>query len=309
MTTATQTNPTNFAGQLRQQTAAVKLKHRKLGVRKALSAVQRELAADVFHAERDAISAAKKLLNTKHEAYRKVTGVRRLATDYWRMLTVAYPEPGVRLIRRDRVDEFNLRMNGFREELDTAVAELEAVYEEMRAEARARLGDLFSSDDYPYSLRDEFGLAWEFPPIDPPAYLKALNPALYEAEQARIAARFDEAVRMAEEAFAVELADLVAHLCDRLSGGDDGKPKVFRDTAVENLQGFFQRFGELNIRSNAELDKLVEQAQQAVAGATPELLRKDQTLRQTVQENLAAVREEMDKLMVERPRRLIDLEE
>jgi len=53
-----------------------------------------------------------------------------------------------------------------------------------------------------------------------------------------VAARFEEAVRLAEQAFASELADLVDHLAERLSPGADGRPKVFRDSAIANFSEF-----------------------------------------------------------------------
>ena len=66
----------------------------------------------------------------------------------------------------------------------------------------------------------------------------ALCPQLYEQERARVAARFEEAVRLAEQAFLDEFARLVAHLTERITGADDdGTAKVFRDSAVDNLVG------------------------------------------------------------------------
>ena len=41
------------------------------------------------------------------------------------------------------------------------------------------------------------------------------------------------------------------------AGSDDGKPKIFRDSAVTNLTEFFARFRDLNIGSSTELDRLV----------------------------------------------------
>jgi hypothetical protein len=66
--------------------------------------------------------------------------------------------------------------------------------------------------------------------------------------------RFESAVELAEQAFATELQRLTAHLAERLTGLHDGQPKVFRDSAVENLREFFERFRRLNIRSSPELD-------------------------------------------------------
>ena len=75
-----------------------------------------------------------------------------------------------------------------------------------------------------------FSIEFDFPSVEAPQYLQQLNPQLYEEECRRVQQRFDEAVKLAEEAFVAELAKLVSHLTERLSGQDDGKPKTFRDT-------------------------------------------------------------------------------
>jgi hypothetical protein len=121
-----------------------------------------------------------------------------------------------------------------------------------------------------------------------------------------VAARFDEAVQLAEQAFLEEFARLVSHLCDRIGGvGEDGQPRVFRDTAVDNLSEFFGRFRELNVRSNEQLDELVERAQRAVRGVAAQDLRESGDLRQRVAAQLSGVQSSLDALLVERPRRRI----
>ena len=137
-------------------------------------------------------------------------------------------------------------------------------------------------------------MSWDFPSVEPPAYLLQLNPALYE-----------QAVQLAEEAFTSELAKLVSHLTERLTGQDDGKPKVFRDSAVENLREFFDRFRLLNVRSSQQLDELVDQARRAVNGIDPQDLRKSESLREHVASQLVTVQGTLDGLMVDRPRRNI----
>jgi hypothetical protein len=96
-----------------------------------------------------------------------------------------------------------------------------------------------------------------------------------------------------------------AHLTERLSGDEDGKPKVFRDSAVANLTEFFERFRHLNVGSSEQLDQLVSQAQQVVRGVLPQQLRDDQTLRQRVATQLSGVQSVLDGLLVDRPRRNI----
>lgn len=117
--------------------------------------------------------------------------------------------------------------------------------------------------------------------------------------------RFDEAVQLAEAAFTEEIAKLVEHLSERLNGEVDGKAKVFRDTAVTNLTEFFERFRSLNVRSNEQLDDLVQRAQNVLQGVEPQQLRDNSSLRQRLVTQLASVQSSLDGLMVDRPRRNI----
>jgi hypothetical protein len=286
--------------------AAVRLGFTWLGVRKTLTSEQKEQAAESFGAEGQFLSAAKKLLDTRHPAYKTVTSVRNRAISYWRGVTLPYPEAGLRLIRQDRVASFDSHMSQFRDELDEAVEQLDGDYPELKAQARERLGRLYDPVDYPPQLRGLFELEWSFPSVEPPSYLMQLKPELYEQERARVAARFEEAVQLAEQAFADELLKLVAHLGERLSGGTGkGKPKVFRDSAVTNLREFFTRFRELSVRSSPELDELVERAGKLIGDVDPDDLRDSAPLRQRITSQLVGVQSSLDSLLVDRPRRRI----
>src|SRR3954447_18162748 len=258
---ASPTETTTPAQRLRATMAAVRLSFTWLGTTKTLSPEQRAQAAEAFDAEAQSLSAGKKLLDVRHPAFRAVTAVRGKIGSYWKGLSLPYPEPGVRLIKQDRVGEFVAQMADFKVELDDAVGNLDRHYGELKRAAADRLGSLFNPADYPESLVGLFDVQWDFPSFEPPDYLRLLCPAVFEAERARVASRFDEAVQLAESAFLEEFARLVSHLCERITGPDeDGGPRVFRDSAVDNLSEFFGRFRELNVRSNEQLDELVERA-------------------------------------------------
>jgi hypothetical protein len=297
--------PAPPAERLRLTTAAVRVSFTWLGVRKSLNPEQKSLAADTFGAEGEYLSARKKLLDTKHPAYKAVTAVRGRVLAYWRGLTLPFPEPGVRLLRQEEVPAFDAQLTAFRGQLEQAVALLDDRYAELQAAARRRLGSLYDPADYPPRLAGLFGLDWDFPGVEPPDYLLHLSPALFEQERARVAGRFEEAVQLAEQAFIGELAKLVSHLTERLTGSGGGEPKVFRDSAVTNLVEFFDRFRQLNVRSSAQLDGLVAQARQVVRGVWPQDLRRDGGLRQHVATHLSQVQAALDGLMVDRPRRRI----
>ena len=96
---------------------------------------------------------------------------------------------------------------------------------------------------------------------------------------------------------------LVTHLTERISGTEDGKPKVFRDTVVSKLTEFFERFRRLNVRSNEQLNSLVSQVEDLVSGVQPQSLRENRVLRQSVAVELSQLQPVFDGLMVDRPRR------
>lgn len=309
MTTMTQPIPTlsteSPAERLRTTMAAARVSFTWLGVRKSLSAIQKDQAAVPFGAEGKFLSAGKKLLDTAHPAFRAVTGIRSRAVTFWKERSLPFPEPGIRLIRQDDVREFDLQMGEFRRELDSAVVELDRHYEDLRLAARVRLGELFDPSDYPETLVGLFGIEHDFPSVEPPPYLQQLSPDLYHQECRRVSARFDEAVRLAEQAFVEELARLIDHITERLTGQEDGRPKVFRDTAVTNLTEFFERFRSLSVRSNEQLDELVRTAQRIVRNVQPQDLRDSRWLRSDVANRMAAVQAGLDQMMVDRPRRNI----
>jgi hypothetical protein len=303
-TPVNQTSP-NSAQRLRTTMAAVRLAFTWLGVRKTLAPEQRTTAARAFHADRELLSASKLILDTKNAAYRNVARVRSEASGYWRAETLPFPEAGLRLLPQAKLPAFDSRMAQYRQELRHAASELAGQYDQIKSEAERRLGTLFNASDYPTTLDGLFDLEVTYPAIEPPAYLVSLHPEVYQQEQARVRERFENAVELAEQAFATELQRLTAHLAERLTGLHDGQPKVFRDSAVENLQEFFERFRRLNIRSSPELDTLVEEAQQVITGIEPQQLRDSVRLRQMVARDFEQIQASVGEMLVDRPRRNI----
>ena len=293
------------ARRLRTTMAAVRLAFTWFGTRKTLTQEQTCQAADTFGAQTQYVSAHKKLLDTSHPAFKAVTSVRGRAIAFWKGITLPFPEPGIRLIRQDDLAPFRGQLTTFQAELAEAVEQLSDHYRELKSAAQQRLGRLYNVADYPATVTGLFAISYDFPSVEPPEYLRRLNPALYEEESARVANRFDDAVRLAEEAFIEELSKLVSHLTERLSGNEDGKPKIFRDSVVENLHDFFERFRHLNVRSSEQLDDLVNQVQQLTAGVEPKALRDSQLLRQQIATQLSGVQSVLDGLLVDRPRRAL----
>lgn len=304
-TTQDTTNEPDVVSRVRNNFIACRIKFKWLGTSKSLTSDQKSQAAESFGAEGAAISAAKRLIDTKHESYRTLTSIKIQINRFWRDSSLPYPESGIRLIRNEAVDEFNSTLLGLKSQLEVAVVDLDSHFWDLKDAARIRLGSLFDQGDYPSSLSNEFEVAWDFPSVDAPDYLRQLSPDIYRRECERVRSQFCEAVEMAEQMFQEQLAELVEHLIERLSADDSGKQKTFRDSTITNLDDFFSKFRQLNIGSNEELNQLVEQAQSVVRGVEPQRLRDNDGLRQRIANQMSAVQARLDGMMIDRPRRNI----
>src|SRR3954471_1829834 len=159
---------TTPAQRLRATMAAVRVAFRWMGTQKSLSAEQKARAAEAFDAEGPFLSAAKRLLDTRHPAFRAVTAVRGKIDSYWKGISLPFPEPGVRLIKQEKLNEFARTLDDLKVELADAVTELDRRYAELKAAAADRLGSLFNAADYPETLVGLFDVAYDFPSVEPP---------------------------------------------------------------------------------------------------------------------------------------------
>jgi hypothetical protein len=290
---------------LAQLTTAVKVSFRWLGTRKTLTPEQRSRASQPFNAEKEFLSASQKLFDTRHPIYQKLTKLKGEIIAYWRMNTLPFTELGVRLIPRQQVDVFESVMMGYKETFALAVAELDAQFDELKTLARTRLGTLYNEANYPTDVAEHFGFEWAFPNVDPPSYLMELSPAVYEQERQKAASQMQEAVTLAQRAFAKEFKELVDFLQERLTPGEDGKKKVFRDSAVGNLAEFFDRFAKMNILGFEDIDKLVAEGRKLLEGIGPQDIRDLPGLGKDIATGLAGIGDQLAKMIIAKPRRKI----
>lgn len=298
------------AARLRAEAVGVKLERSQFGASRKVSSEQKERIAGLFGADSSQLSAGKKLLNKRNEAYKLVTSLLGQARELWLNSSLPYPEDGVRLIRRDRVERFSEQMEDIRSQLLTAAQALQEVYvSELIPEARERLGDLYNSADYPANIASEFDIGVSFPNVDPPEYLRQISPQLYEQERQRIQARFEESIALAEQNFAAELSKVVEQIIERMTPAADGSQKVFKESSIENVKELLGRFKSLDIGSNQALTDLMGQAELAMQGVDVKNLRKDVHARQSIKQAMEGLSRQLDGLMIDRPKRKITLED
>src|SRR5437763_13580089 len=88
------------ADNLRANMAAVRVSFTWLGTRKSLTPAQRAEAAQPFDAQGEYVSAGKKLLETRHPAFKAVTSIKTKTASIWKTRSLPFPQPGVRRIKR-----------------------------------------------------------------------------------------------------------------------------------------------------------------------------------------------------------------
>lgn len=311
MSTAVETPAAaNFGEQLRQQTTGCRLTINQLSTRLKMDKPHLQRVADLFSADPKSLSGSRKVISRKIDTVAAVFRLLGEVRHYVNQRTVPYPEVhGMRLVKTANIDKMVAYVNTRREELGGLLADLDADWESVKAEARERLQELYSEADYCTQPSMWFGVYISFPAIEPDRRLMQLNPEVYAAEQARIAAQFESAVKQAEAAAAATLQQLLTQFLERLKPGEDGEKKTLRASTLDKLREFSSVFAETSIGSNAELEAIVAQVEALSSGVEIGELRKaGPEERGEVAESLSSVLSSLDQLIEAMPVRQIDLD-
>ncbi|MFM7035416.1 MAG: hypothetical protein ACKOYJ_09610 [Planctomycetia bacterium] len=144
---------------------------------------QREIQQPVMQQER---SAANRLRAP-------MAAVRSETSGYGRTVTLPFPEAGIRMLPQSSLSTFASTIQTYRDRLQEAARELSSQYDQIKSEAQRRLGTLFNASDYPSTVDGLFDMEWSVVPVEPPQYLVALSPEVFQAEQARVRERCESA--------------------------------------------------------------------------------------------------------------------
>jgi hypothetical protein len=185
---------------------------------------------------------------------------------------------GFQLAGLRAVGEIEERMKKAQSELAALVDAFIAVYPLKIDEAKVALGSQFNQADYPSAdvLRQMFDIEWNWVNFTTPEELPA---ELREAEQAKMKKKFDDAGEQITEALRLGFQELIKHAAEKLQPSEDGKPRVWRDSMIGNIQEFIDTFQNRNITNDVELELLTAKAQEIMIGIDPKQLRKDEDVR------------------------------
>jgi hypothetical protein len=180
-----------------------------------------------------------------------------------------------------------------------------SVYETRVLEAQGPLGAAWDPSNYRKNARNTFRMEWRWLTMDVPGRLKEISAAVFEQEREKAAAMWADALDSARQLLRENMRDLVGHMVDRLTPGADGKPNVFRNSMLANINGFLDTFGSRNITDDAELQELVTNARKLLSGVEPADLRENGSTRKFVQQQFQAIQLTLDGMIGAKPQRRI----
>lgn len=216
---------------------------------------------------------------------------------------------GVFLLPLGLVERVDLRLEELHTERSALVETFLATYPDLVTAARAQLRGLFNPDDYPEvsSMGAAFSFSWRYVSFRVPETLAAIDRSIFAREREKASRQWSEAAGIIQNLLRANMAELVSHMTDRLTPASDGKPKVFRNTAVSNLTEFLKTFEARNVTDDRELTAIVDRARQLLDGVEPENLRRSDDIRETVRSGFAEINRSLDSMITNRPARRIVL--
>jgi cell division septum initiation protein DivIVA len=261
-------------------------------------------------ADRDLINVQKTLIDADElRAIQSLDGETR--RELYNLCLPSMFREGVYLTPIELIERVEDKLQKYAKQREVLLDKLIAVYPQRLKEAEERLRTLFNPADYPSAsrLRGQFTVDWQYVQFGTPTKLKSISSEMFQREREKAEAKWAEATVEVQQVLRAAMAELVNHMADRLSGKEDGKKKVFRNTLVSNMKEFLDTFGARNIADDKALAALVEKAKSLVDGVDPDTLRKNDGLRDSVQAGFAEIKKSLDTMIVERPKRAFSLED
>jgi len=269
----------------------------------------RKLGADQYevNADKSLTSASKTIVDSKE--YDTVASIQTAAAKFVKKQCLpSYFKSGIYLLPIASLGTVDAELKDFQVDMLNAVDAFMAVYPALTKVDQERLRGVFNPADYPPAakVRSSFFMEWSYISFGVPEALQSVDSELFQREQEKAAQRLTEATNEITQVLRGQMLDLVSHLADKLEGGrGNGKPKIFRDTAVTNIKEFLATFQARNIVDDKQLDVLCSQAKQLLEGVDPQALREQDVVRDRVKKGFDDIKTKLDTMMQDKPGRMI----
>lgn len=302
--------PASCAERLHELTRAVGVRFSGIGRKRVVPKEQRLKAARQYNASIESFDMSRILLNSKHPAVKAVNQAKTEIRNLWEKCGLPYVEAGLRLIPEREIRDFRRQFETLSAQFARRVEELSSRWHEVIDERREALGELFRVEDYP-EPKDSYSVSLEFLNVEPPSYLKRLDPKLYEEEHQRMMDQFREAADSARDMFLKHFADVTDQLAQSLAGFRDGKQKSFKTSVVQNLFNVLEEYEKklqpYGIGNSSLIQEQLGRLRKVIAGTDvhglSQELRESRAVQSEVITAVQSINESLVSMMTERPRR------
>lgn len=222
----------------------------------------------------------------------------------------AIPSPmlaaGMYQIRLHRFTEVENAIEAFVKRRRILINNFRDRYLALKEKAKAGRWPFYDEADYPAWELIEAKYRVEARPLtfNVPAALERINSDIYKKYQAQAKLQWADAAQEAFDMQRAAFSGLLEHYTEMLGRDDTGKRKSFRPAAVKKLQEFLTVFNEMNV-GDLELERVVNQVREVVAGVDVAALKKDMTLRDAIQPAFAKLKDMAASLVTVRERKVV----
>lgn len=207
-------------------------------------------------------------------------------------LTMPWSDLGVRLLPTAMFPEYYGLLTEAENKYFALVNEFVQEYGWAQAQAQARLGNLFSSDDYPSVeiVAGKFRFRHAQTPIPEVGDFRLnIGHEAQETLRKQYASHYATQYESAMGDVWERTYKALSNMSDKLdySGKDD--KKIFRDTLVDNVRDMLGLLSKFNITGDQRMENMRVRLEDAMLGVSPDALRDDDTFRAETKSKVDAI--------------------
>lgn len=271
---------------------------------------------EVDGGDKSMTSASRKLLDSPEllEIRKRMNRVRNFIQDQ----SLPFPMDGVHMIPIQKLEDVLFTVDNLIAEVMAAVesfltpadGEELSPYRKCEEEAKRRNPKLYDPRDYPpeAEMRKLFSCYYHTVAIESPEtqLMGRVNPEVLKAARQSSQKLWVDAAEMTRQMQAQIMLELVENLREKLTDGDNGKPKRLSNATVDNLMAFMRDFEHAsNVTDYKELQALVSEGKRLLGGsvnseALTEKLHNSAMLRADIKNKFAAIEKALVPMVGER---------
>jgi hypothetical protein len=216
--------------------------------------------------------------------------------------------PGVYVVPLGYVQTVDAELQSAMAELDTIKEALKAEWQEVIAEARDRLGDLFNLSDYGSAdeAASQYAMSYRYVPIaTTPTILAYVAADTYKADLERSKKETEKELQAFRDNLRLALLGIIDNMRATLQK-PDGQKRVFGKRFLKRLDEFLDTFGTKNLSDDGALASVVTQLRDVANGVDVTALKESSDVQAALDTSLAQIGDAMA-TMIQDDGRSIDL--